>query len=189
MNESLESIYLPWSDPDGYGDKGTAHSYIPVYEKIFSPYRDKRISLLEIGLAFGQSLEVWGKFFSNGKIYGVDVSEFQIYSDRFKPGGYKNDERFKIWIEDATKPSFKEVIGDLTFDIIIDDGSHLIQDQISTFAMLKDLVNPGGVYVIEDIDNIDQYATAFELIKKDCEIIDLRIKKGRWDDVLVVYRF
>ena len=187
--KSIEDIYLPWSDPDGYGDKGTAHSYLPSYEKILSPYREKDINLLEIGLAFGQSLELWYEFFPNGKIYGVDISTYQIFSNRFKQGGYENDERFKIWIEDASSPSFKDSLGDLTFDVVIDDGSHLIQDQVSTFTTLKDLMRPGGVYIIEDIDDIDRYKPVFESLGNSCEILDFRKEKGRWDDVLVVYKF
>ena len=35
--------------PDGYGDKGTAHSYIEVYESLLAPMRETARSILEIG--------------------------------------------------------------------------------------------------------------------------------------------
>jgi len=31
-------------------DKGTSHSYIPIYEKLFSEYRNKHIKLVEVGI-------------------------------------------------------------------------------------------------------------------------------------------
>ena len=40
-------------------------------------------------------------------------------------------------------------LGDMKFDIIIDDGSHNIEDQIFAFEYLKDRLNPNGLYVID----------------------------------------
>lgn len=39
------------------------------------------------------------------------------------------------------------------FDIIIDDGSHMQQDQQISFATLFPVVKSGGYYVIEDVAN------------------------------------
>ena len=50
--KTLEQIYRKWSHPDGHGDKGTAHTYIPEYSRLFEPYRDKKINILEIGVAY-----------------------------------------------------------------------------------------------------------------------------------------
>ena len=43
---------------------GTAHSYIDSYERLLTPYRNKIPNLLEIGIAYGESLEMWYKFFN-----------------------------------------------------------------------------------------------------------------------------
>lgn len=38
------------------------------------------------------------------------------------------------------------------FDVILDDGSHLAEDMIQTFTYaFENILNPGGVYVVEDI--------------------------------------
>jgi uncharacterized protein YutD len=50
-------------------------------------------------------------------------------------------------------------------------------------------MKPNGLYVIEDIDNIDQMKSTFETLHNNIEIIDNRHIKGRYDDVLVVYKF
>ena len=105
--KTLEEIYWSGSTSiQGHGDKGTVHSYIPEYERLFEPYRDKEINILEIGIAYGESLELWDKYFNNAKIFGADIHEKEIFSDKIKPGGYKDDDRFTIWISDATKPEF-----------------------------------------------------------------------------------
>ena len=40
----------------------------------------------------------------------------------------------------------------IKFDVILDDGSHVPEHQILTINKLWDLVKPGGVYIIEDIE-------------------------------------
>lgn len=188
---TLQEIYEDHSDNTGvgHGDKGTVHSYIESYDKLLSPYRDKNINFLEIGIAYGESLELWYKYFNNAKIHGADIHDVEIFSDKVKPGGYKDDERFTIWIENATEPKFLDVIGDTKFDIIIDDGSHRIHDQVNSFNLLKERMNPGGIYIIEDIQCLDLEEIELEELHDNVEIIDLRKVKNRYDDVLVVYRF
>jgi hypothetical protein len=137
--KNLQEIYQSWQYQDGHGDKGTAHSYIPEYEKLLFPYKNKAINMLEIGVAYGESLELWYEYFPQGKIYGVDIHDKEI-----KP--YLSDPRFKIWINDATKPEFVEVLGDLTFDIIIDDGSHHLDHQLESFNLLKHKIISPKIY-------------------------------------------
>ena len=170
----------------GHGDKGTVHSYIPVYERLFSPYRDKKINFLEIGVAFGESLEMWYEYFSKeSRIHGLDNQTKEIATKL-------EDNRFDITITDQTDPNIVSKLGNEKFDIILDDGSHIFEHQIKSFHLLKDSINKGGLYVIEDIDNIDEKYNDFMELKKyclDCEIIDLRKEKNRYDDVIAVYKF
>ena len=113
----------------------------PTIEK----FRNNKINILEIGIAYGESLELWDKYFTNANIFGADIHDIEIFSDQFKPGGYKDDERFTIWISDATKPEFLDVIGDTKFDIIIDDGStDNSEGAIKTFNMKKIII--GFIY-------------------------------------------
>jgi hypothetical protein len=179
---SMFEIYKKWSYRDGHGDKGTAHTYIPEYEKLFRSYRDKKINFLEIGIAFGESLELWYEYFSQAKVFGIDIWDKEI-------GPYLKDKRFNINIVDATKPESLECLKDYTFDIIIDDGSHRYEDQIATFNLFKHKMNPGGIFIIEDVDCLDSKHKEFINLHDNCEIIDNRSLKGRYDDVLIVYRF
>ena len=190
--KTLNQIYKAWSYVDGHGDKGTAHTYIEEYDKLFTPFRDKPINFLEIGIAYGESLEMWHEYFDNAQIYGADIRELEIYSDHFKPGGYRDDARFKILIGDATKKEFlSNFPKDLKFDIIIDDGSHYFQDQFDSFSILKSKMNKGGLYIIEDVANISIMEDDFKSMhkKNKTTIIDNRLLKNRQDDVLIVYQF
>ena len=47
----------------------------------------------------------------------------------------------------------------------------------------------GRQMYIEDVVNIESVADDFKSLHSNCEIIDNRHIKGRYDDVLVVYRF
>jgi hypothetical protein len=40
----------------------------------------------------------------------------------------------------------------ITFDIIIEDASHMLKDQIITLFMLFKVLKPGGIFVVEEID-------------------------------------
>ena len=75
------------------------------------------------------------------------------------------------------------------FDVIIDDGSHLIDHQIKSFNILKEKMKPGGIYIIEDVNNFDDTVNTYKKLHSNIEIIDNRHIKNRFDDVLIVYKF
>lgn len=160
----------------GWGDKGHYHSYINDYYAInFDSHRSKADRVLEIGVKGGHSLNMWKQYFFNAHIVGVD-----------------NIKRNTIC------PTCEVIVGDATdkntftnqkkFDIIIDDGSHLIEQQIKSFQILWDMLNSGGIYVIEDITNIDETKDKLLALHKSAKIYDFRDKLGRYDDVIVEYR-
>jgi len=65
--------YNNYEDVEYPSDKNSYHSYIEdVYEEYFSPYRNKKINLLEIGVSFSGSIRLWKDYFKNAQIYGID---------------------------------------------------------------------------------------------------------------------
>jgi len=122
------------------------HFYTKWYDLYFKIFRYKKINLLEIGVKEGRSICMWGKYFKNANIYGLDIDKECINVEVFK--------KFKIFIGDQTDI---ELLGKINkhvkngFDIIIDDGSHITSDQKETFVYLFDKLNLGGIYVIEDL--------------------------------------
>lgn len=182
LQEIFNEIGNLTTEDRGCNDKGgPTHTYLEVYDKLFEPFRNG-CTFMEIGLATGESMELFDQYFNNSKILGVDISIV------FEAKQYKNE--VYLIQADATKP-LKTFYGvpDLTFDIIIDDGSHVTQDQITTFNLLKDKMNPGGIYIIEDLLALDIEREKYLALHDNVEIIDMRKVNGRFDNALCIIRF
>lgn len=124
-------------------DKGSLHGYTLTYEKYFEPLRDKPISILEIGVQFGNSLRMWAEYFPNAKIIGLDSVDNKNKFD---------NPRIQELRGDQSNPNHIEAVKMFApFDIIIDDGSHYSHDINNSLRMLFDSVKPGGFYCIEDL--------------------------------------
>lgn len=180
--ESLEQIYQKHKKGD-WPDKGSVHSYIEVYEEILKPYRSEARNILEIGLLGGESHRMWVDYF-DGVVYGMDCD--------LKPLDGKFDltemvKNFNVVIGDATNPDdIKKHFMGVKFDVIIEDAEHSYQQQVGIYITLKPYLNDGGIYIIEDIQDIDKTKHLFRGL--GAEIIDRRHIKNRYDDVLVIIR-
>jgi cyclopropane fatty-acyl-phospholipid synthase-like methyltransferase len=119
--------------------------YFPVYERHFQRFRGQAVRVLEIGIYSGGSLGMWVSYFgSRCQIIGVDIEpSCRVYET----------EQIQIEIGDQSDRnfwrSFRERIPPV--DIIIDDGGHLPKQQRVTLEELLTHLNPGGVYLCEDI--------------------------------------
>lgn len=117
------------------------HNYLDLYDKHFTPYRDSKINILEIGVLFGDSLKILHEYFNNAIIYGLDImdkSEFER-------------ERVKIIKGDQSDKDLLSNFDEDFFSIIIDDGSHKMVHQQISFGLLFKTLKSGGIYVIEDL--------------------------------------
>jgi SAM-dependent methyltransferase len=171
----LSKIYEKFSAPEGSGDKGTAHSYIENYYNYrFDKIRLNKLNILEIGVSTGLSLEMWCQYFPNSNIIGVELDNIN-----YRP----SNDRIKLIIGDGTDSKTFQNIDDL--DIIIDDGSHVFTDQIFSYAILYDRLKKGGIYIIEDVKNIDEVGTFFNRLNINTKIFDFRKLKKRNDDVII----
>lgn len=169
----------------GCNDRNGTHSYTPVYDKLFENRR-QGVSLLEIGLALGDGLVLWDRYFEESTIVGVDITVVFPLEKVKRPGSSNNIHVIEC---DATKDDIVRQLMGYEFDIIVDDGSHMEKDQVETFKLLKHKMKPGGIYIIEDILALEHSRKRFEELHDKCEIIDLRHTKNRFDDVLICYFF
>ena len=130
-----------------YSTDKLEHGYIKIYEKYFESLRDKQLKILEIGIADGKSLLMWSDYFKNSTVVGIDIHEIDIKE--------KNLDRSNIKIHQGSQSDDKfinTIIKEYeTFDIIIDDGSHLKKDVIKSFHLLFPHLNNDGLYVVEDM--------------------------------------
>ena len=124
-------------------NSGKWKHYFDYYDRHLERFIGKQFTLMEIGTCYGGSLQIWKKYFgSNVKIIGIDIDprtkfeEPQIYTEV----GSQSDPEFLATILNRYG----------TPDVIIDDGSHIQNDVMSSFINLYPRLNDGGVYVIED---------------------------------------
>jgi hypothetical protein len=121
------------------------NNYFEVYDKHFSRYRNKQVNILEIGVAHGGSLQMWKSYFGpQAKIFGVDVN---VNCKKLE------EENIKIFIGSQSDRNFlRELKKQIPkVDIIIEDGGHMMSQQIISFEELYDHVKEDGVYLCEDI--------------------------------------
>lgn len=121
-------------------------SYLGYYDFIFSQLRQLPVSMLEIGIQNGGSLETWLEYFSKAeKLVGCDINP------KCKNLEYA-DPRIKVVVGDANTTAIFQEVRDISssFDIIIDDGSHVSNDILVSFINYFPLLKPGGIYVVED---------------------------------------
>lgn len=141
--QTLEQLYAQHKGK--VSDKWS--TYLVEYGRIFGEYRDKPITLLEIGVQNGGSLEIWPKFFANAqKFVGCDINPDcarLVYEDR----------RVSVVMGDANSNSVQSIILQHApvFDVVIDDGSHRSSDVVKSFAMYFPHLADGGVFVAEDL--------------------------------------
>ncbi|WP_225732162.1 MULTISPECIES: class I SAM-dependent methyltransferase [unclassified Nocardia] len=133
-----------------YGsDKWGGHWYTQHYERHFEPLRNSRVRVLELGIGGytapnvgGASLRMWKQYFRRGLVFGLDYFDKSgIAEPRLQPlRGDQGNAPFLNELGSALGP----------FDIIIDDGSHISGDVITSFEALFAHLRPGGLYVVED---------------------------------------
>jgi predicted O-methyltransferase YrrM len=141
LSQSLDEIGLKFQT-----DKASHHhGYLGFYERFFADLRDRKdLRLLEIGVHQGASARMWEEYFPDGRIIGVDVNP----DARQHASG-----RIVVELADQSDVAALVALGAHgPFDIIIDDGSHVWDHQITSFRYLYPLLKAGGYYVMEDID-------------------------------------
>jgi len=148
-----------------YGSDKDRNGYSHLYSILFDNLKNKKLNVLEIGIGTmvsdaqssmkgympdsykpGASLRAWNDYFVNSRIYGCDIQE----DTQFK------EDRIETHICDSTDYDsvnnlFNNGLKNIKFDIIIDDGWHLDNAQISTLQNFFPNLKEGGLYVIEDI--------------------------------------
>jgi hypothetical protein len=123
---------------DGYSSKHTV--YWNIYEEIFHKYDlEKKLSIFEIGVDNGTGMNAYHRIFPNAKICGLDIRKIISPIGPVYTGSQDNVSLLKT-IHNEQGP----------FDIVIDDGSHNNDHQITTFECLFPLLKPGGIYIVED---------------------------------------
>lgn len=121
------------------------YHYFDIYERHFEKFVDKKVKILEIGVWQAGSTKMWKQYFGKDvTIVGIDIlPECKKFEDN----------QFKVYIGDQSDVNFlREIVEkEGPFDIIMDDGGHYMNQQVTSFNELYYHLNDGGVYLCEDI--------------------------------------
>lgn len=120
-------------------------NYFSIYDQCLAPYLDRPITLIEIGVQHGGSMQMWKRHLHPGStVVGLDIyAECKQYEE---PG-------VRIFIGDQSDKAFlANVIAEVgRADVIIDDGSHIPSHQVASFEYLFSAgLARRGVYIVED---------------------------------------
>jgi hypothetical protein len=163
---------------DHYGsDKGprligiTAHSYTSVYHSLFQSFSTEKMNVFELGLGTnnvrlpsnmgangkpGASLRAWRDYFPNATVFGADIDRDVLF----------NEDRIVTMYCDQTNPqviqSMWKELPDMK--IIVEDGLHMFEANVTFFENSIHKLLPGGFYIIEDIyvTNVNRFRDIIE---------------------------
>ena len=144
--------------------KWNGNNYSDIYEAYFRDRIDDPVVMLEVGIGVagpnwgskiahgpngqgGASLQMWQDYFELGQIYAMDIN----------PAGHLDTDRIKTFVVDQGSreqlENFRQETDGVTFDFIIDDGSHRGDHQQITLEALWPQLKSGGLYIIEDLND------------------------------------
>jgi hypothetical protein len=146
-----------------YGNYQTMgyHNYTTVYAALFAPIRTRPLRIFELGLGSnnpnmpanmsidgrpGASLRGWRDFFPHARVYGADIDRDILFEEERIKTFYCDQcdaaSIARLWAE----PELRDGM-----DILIEDGMHSFEANISFLEGSLAQLRPGGFYVVEDI--------------------------------------
>ncbi len=174
---SLDEIGLE----TGTDKASTHHGYLEFYERFFEKLRGNSVTILEIGVLQGASMQMWEKYFPQGIVVGADINPDVV---RFE------SRRVKIEIIDQSNVQDLIDLGVKhgPFDVIVEDGSHLWEHQITSLRTLFPFLKDKGFYIVEDLqtnfgDMTEHYRGVSRISCVDYlkQLVDLRVATAQAD--------
>jgi hypothetical protein len=175
-------------------DKNTVHSYLPLYQNLLVHKKETAKNVLEIGIGEwnhgftnGGSIKLWHDYFINATIHALDICDLSKIWD-----GIKNNDRIVIYSSvDAYNNDFfitHFLNKNIKCDFMLDDGPHSLESMKQFIKLYSQIMTDDGILIIEDVQNwdwIDILKTEVpEHLKQFIKVYDLRLNKGRYDDIV-----
>jgi hypothetical protein len=153
-----------------YGsDKGRAHNYTTAYSALFKRRYQQPLRIFELGLGSnnpdvlstmgvfgvpGASLRGWRELFPHALVYGADIDRGILFQE---------DQIKTFYCDQLDRSSIRELWSrpelQAGVDIIIEDGLHTFEANVSFLEESLDHLRPGDIYICEDImwNQVDQW--------------------------------
>ena len=168
-------------------DKNTSHSYLPLYQQLLIGKKETAKNVLEVGLGHGGSIKLWSDFFTNAKVYGLDIVHINNVWEVIK-----NKENIILHTStDAYNDDFftnQFLNKNIKCDFMLDDGPHSLESMKQFIKLYSQIMTDDGILIIEDVqswDWIDILKNEVpEHLKQFIKTYDLRPNKNRDDDIV-----
>lgn len=161
--------------------KWMAHTYLPIYDELFAPFRDEPITIVEFGVCVGNSMRMWLEYFSKARIIGVDnLIENVTAANEIHP-------RITAHHHEQQDPEVARIVATFRPHIIIDDAGHNDEHQRICFGYCWPYVQSGGLYIVEDIQSpnyLSYWKDRGAVVHENYTSSELG--DYRYDDILVV---
>lgn len=149
---------------NGGTDKFKKHGYQNVYSKYVWPQRNKALRILEIGIGCQvqhMSYYLWLTLLPNSHIFNADLpycatrARADLEKNASKAhqarvtilhGNTGNKDDLARWVDEVHSAG-----GGGGVDVVVDDGAHTNFHQLHALEHLWPLLNPGGMFIIEDL--------------------------------------
>ena len=123
-------------------DKSFWHGFDNFYETYFKNRTFNNIA--EFGIFKGSSIKWLLERFPNSQIYGSDIIA--------RTDEWPVDSRFiDVQLDQGNIDQVRDFLNLAKYDLIIEDGSHYPVHQVSCLIEGMKVLNPGGIYILEDI--------------------------------------
>ena len=159
-----------------FGSDKAKNNYTPLYAALFEDRCEQPLRIVELGLgtnnpsapsnmgifgAPGASLRGWRRLFPRALVYGADIDRNILFrEDRIKT----------FYCDQLDQSSIRELWSQPDLqggsDIIIEDGLHTFEANISFLEGSLNRLRPGGIYVTEDIgsESINHWYSRIETL-------------------------
>jgi hypothetical protein len=169
----------------------SAHAYSLIYDLLLQPRRASVKRMLEIGLSVEgpevglpvdhrpsstPSVGLWLQLFPYAEVHGFDIldcSHLKAHRFHFTRGdaGVEADLR-------------RAVVGEGSFDLVVDDGSHASFHQQLALKVIFPRLSPGGLYVIESLHwQPPAYENTVPRTMKTADLIQHWFDTGRFPEI------
>jgi len=139
------------NDKSPYSKNTHRHGYTGIYTLFFARFVDNPIVIAEIGIDSCSSMAMWYNYFTHPdtKIFGFDRDINHINHLNSLEGNNVKGMFMNICDEDSIAAGLS-AIGE-KLDVLIDDSTHIFEDQILIIKKSVNFIKSGGMIIIEDI--------------------------------------
>lgn len=141
----LEGLAFHYGTDKSHDD----HKYTDLYALLLDSWRLSLKNVTEIGIAAGQSMQLWHDYLPSAHVWGVDNWIRSAVREGLRP----LSPRVRLLDVDSQSASRVGKLGlrPLTMDIIIDDGAHKPATNEKSLLAFWQYLRVGGLFIVEDI--------------------------------------